>query len=212
MNNLTTRRFVFFDLDGTLHQQNMFSCFLNYLIRHMPINILLIIPILPIVSIGLLIKGRSSRWPISLLLWSITFGHKETKLQALQARFIHRFRQRIIRFPIVQQQLERYIISPDVQVWLITGSPEQLVKEVYHDAVFLSKVQLIGSRIYRHYGGWILSTRCLGHEKVSQLKHKLGIPLKLYCGYSDSPQDRPLLYFCQYRWQVTHDGQLRQLD
>lgn len=100
----------------------------------------------------------------------------------------------------------------DAQVWLITGSPESLVENVYHDAVFLPQVRLIGSRMHRRYGGWVLTLRCLGHKKVAQLERELGIPLKLYSGYSDSVHDSPLLYFCEYRWRVTHDGQLKRLD
>ncbi|ELO02759.1 hypothetical protein SEEE1831_04651, partial [Salmonella enterica subsp. enterica serovar Enteritidis str. 13183-1] len=38
-----------------------------------------------------------------------------------------------------------------------------------------------------------------GHEKVAQLERKIGTPLRLYSGYSDSKQDNPLLYFCQHR-------------
>ena len=36
------RRVVFFDLDGTLHQQDMFGSFLRYLLRHLPLNLLLV--------------------------------------------------------------------------------------------------------------------------------------------------------------------------
>ncbi|MFO5535328.1 hypothetical protein ACLBO4_29840, partial [Klebsiella pneumoniae] len=32
---------MFFDLDGTLHQQDMFGSFLRYLLRHLPLNLLL---------------------------------------------------------------------------------------------------------------------------------------------------------------------------
>ncbi|AHF76181.1 hypothetical protein Sant_1109 [Sodalis praecaptivus] len=212
MINPTAQRVVFFDLDGTLHQQDMFGCFLRYLLAHLPLNIVLVIPVLPVVALGLLVKGRSARWPMSLLLWSITFGHSEAKLQALQAAFAAVFRQRVRRFPRVLARLDDYLASQDAQVWLITGSPESLVEKVYHDAVFLPQVRLIGSRMHRRYGGWVLTLRCLGHEKVAQLERELGIPLKLYSGYSDSVHDSPLLYFCEYRWRVTHDGQLKRLD
>ena len=206
------QRIVFFDLDGTLHQQDMFGCFLRYLLRHLPLNILLVIPVLPVVGFGLLTKGRSARWPMSLLLWSITFGHSEARLQALQNRFIDWFRQRVTGFPIVLQRLNDYLDSQDAQVWLITGSPEPLVKGVYSDALFLPRVRLIGSRTTRLYGGWVLTLRCLGHEKVAQLERELGTPLKLFSGYSDSQHDSPLLYFCEHRWRVTRQGELKQLD
>jgi len=190
----------------------MFGYFLCYLLKSLPINLFLTIPILPIVCLGLLLSGRSTCWPISLLLWSITFGHSETYLQNLQEKFSHWFRQKITYFHVVQQRLNNYLISENVQVWLITGSPEILVKKVYHDATFFPKIRLIGSKIKRNYGGWILSMRCFGKEKVIQLERNLGKPLKLYSGYSDSSNDNPLLYFCQYKWKVTDNGNIIQIN
>lgn len=77
------RRVVFFDLDGTLHQQDMFGSFLRYLLRRQPLNALLVLPLLPIIAIALLIKGRAARWPMSLLLWGCTFGHSEALMNPL---------------------------------------------------------------------------------------------------------------------------------
>ena len=102
------RRVVFFDLDGTLHQQDMFGCFLRYLLRRQPQNALLVLPLLPIIVIALLIKGRAARWPMSLLLWGCTFGHSEARIQALQADFVHWFRDNVTVFPLVQERLTSY--------------------------------------------------------------------------------------------------------
>ncbi|MEA9392439.1 phosphatidylglycerophosphatase C [Acerihabitans sp. TG2] len=190
----------------------MFGCFLRYMLRHLPLNLILVLPVLPWVLFGLLIKGRSGRWPISLLLWAITFGHSEARLMALQESFIDWFRQRVTAYPTVLARLNEYLASDDTQVWLITGSLEPLVRGVYADAPFLSQVNVIGSRSTRRYGGWVLTLRCLGHEKVVQLESALGTPLKLFSGYSDSIHDSPLLYFCQHRWHVTPRGELQPLE
>ncbi|XBS68806.1 phosphatidylglycerophosphatase C [Acerihabitans sp. KWT182] len=206
MSGKAASRVIFFDLDGTLHRQDMFGCYLRYLLGHLPLNLVLVLPLLPIVVIGLASKGRSARWPMSLLLWSITFGHSETRLLELQNRFVAWFRRRVTEFPIVMQRLNDYLDSQDTEVWLITGSPEPLVRGVYSDALFLPRVRLIGSRMTRRHGGWVLTLRCLGHEKVAQLERELGTPLKLFSGYSDSLHDSPLLYFCEYRWRVTREG------
>lgn len=48
----TERRVVFFDLDGTLHQQDMFGSFLRYLLRHLPLNLLLVVPMGPVILAG----------------------------------------------------------------------------------------------------------------------------------------------------------------
>lgn len=208
----TQRRVVFFDLDGTLHQQDMFGTFMRYLLWRQPLNLLLVVPLLPVIGLGLLIKGRAARWPMSLLLWSITFGHSERRLLQREAAFASWFRQRVTAFPAVVQRLTDYLSSSDADVWLITGSPQPLVEQVYYDSPFLPRVKLIASQMTRGFGGRVLAMRCLGHEKVAQLEERIGTPLQLYSGYSDSKQDNPLLFFCQHRWRVTPGGELQQLE
>ena len=105
----------------------------------------------------------------------------------------------MVEFRWFSDGLREYLDSDDTEVWLITGSPESLVKQVYHESLFLPQVKLVGSRIARAKGGWVLPLRCLGEEKVVQLESRIGSPLKLYSGYSDSKQDNPLLYFCEHR-------------
>lgn len=210
--NSSIRRVVFFDLDGTLHQQDMFGSFLRYVLRHQPLNLLLAIPLLPLILAGLLLHGRAARWPMSLLLWAATFGHREATLKRLEADFVSWFRQHVTAFPVVQARLTDYLTSSDADVWLITGSPQSLVEQVYFDTAWLPRVNVIASRMERRCGGWGLTLRCLGHEKVAQLEQKIGAPLHLYSGYSDSEQDNPLLCFCQHRWRVTPQGDLHQLE
>ncbi|MFO6296523.1 phosphatidylglycerophosphatase C [Rahnella selenatireducens] len=212
MSTKPDRRVVFFDLDGTLHQQDMFGSFLRFLLRRMPQNLILVIPVLPLVAIGLVMHGRAARWPMSLLLWSITFGHSEARLKALELQFVTAFRHKVVEFPVVQRRLREYLDSDDTEVWLITGSPENLVQQVYNASLFLPKVRLVGSRIARGKGGWVLPLRCLGEEKVVQLERRIGSPLKLYSGYSDSKQDNPLLFFCEHRFRVSKQGELQQLE
>ncbi|WP_145553311.1 phosphatidylglycerophosphatase C [Yersinia bercovieri] len=206
------KRVVFFDLDGTLHQQDMFGSFLRFLLRHLLLNLLLVIPLLPVIGLGLLVGGRCARWPMSLLLWATTFGRREAKLKDLELRFVQAFRQKVTAFPVVVMRLREYLESSDAEVWLITGSPQRLVEQVYHDSTFIHRLRLVGSRMARRNGGWVLPLRCLGPEKVVQLEQRLGSPLKLYSGYSDSKQDNPLLHFCEHRWRVSKTGELQQLE
>lgn len=206
------RRVVFFDLDGTLHQQDLFGAFLRYLLRRLPLNALLVMPLLPIVGAAMLMKGRAARWPVSVLLWGSTFGRREATLKALEASFILWFRATVTPFPVVQRRLDGYLQHQDADVWLITGSPQTLVERAYADAPWMQRVNLIGSQMRRAFGGRVLSVRCLGREKVVQLEQRLGAPLRLYSGYSDSKQDNPLLFFCEHRWRVTARGELEQLE
>ena len=210
--NSNARRVVFFDVDGTLHQQDMFGSFIRYLLRRQPLNILSVAALSPIVLLGLLVNGRAARWPMSLLLWAATCGRRESHLKRLEAEFVSWFRQHVTAFPVVQGRLNDYLTSTDADVWLITGSPQSLVEQVYADTLWLPRVKLIASRMSRRRGGWVLTLRCLGHEKVAQLEQRIGAPLRLYSGYSDSEQDNPLLCFCQHRWRVTPQGDLQQLE
>lgn len=102
---------------------------------------------------------------MSLLLWGCTFGHSETRLQAHQADFVRWFRANVTAFPVVQERLTTYLLSSDADIWLITGSPQSLVEQVYFDTPWLPRVNLIASQMARRYGGWVLTVRCLGHEK-----------------------------------------------
>ncbi|EMH4162461.1 acid phosphatase AphA [Pluralibacter gergoviae] len=206
------RRVVFFDLDGTLHRQDMFGSFMLYALRRHPLNIPLVILLLPVSLIGFLIKGWGARWPVSVLVWGVTVGHSESHLRALEAKFVTWFRSRVMAFPQVHEQLTGYLTSGSADVWLITGSPKHLVELVYYDAPWLGQVNLIGSAVERRYGGWVLALRCFGQEKVKQLSGRIGTPLQLYSGYSDSSQDNPLLHFCEHRWRVTPQGSLQQLE
>ncbi|PWC22702.1 phosphatidylglycerophosphatase C [Brenneria roseae subsp. roseae] len=212
MSDKRSQRVVFFDLDGTLHQEDMFGSFLRFLLRRLPFNLVLVLPLLPVIGLGLLLQGRAARWPMSWLLWAITFGRSEARLSGLEKRFVGDFRRQVTPFPQVQQRLKTYLQDTQVQVWLVTGSPQRLVEQVYYDSPFLPAVRLMGSQMTRRYGGWILTLRCLGREKVIQMEQQLGAPLRLYSGYSDSKQDNPLLYFCEHRWRVTPNGSLQQLE
>ncbi len=142
----TERRVVFFDLDGTLHQQDMFGSFLRYLLRHLPLNLLLVVPMGPVILAGLaLLSGRAARWPMSLLLWATTFGRREAVLKRLEAEFVGWFRHHVTAFPVVHARLTAYLTSTDADVWLITGSPQSLVEQVYRDTLWLPRVNLIAS-------------------------------------------------------------------
>ncbi len=110
-----------FDLDGTLHQQDMFGSFTLFTAS----------PTAECVTCSAVVadhshcvidKGRAARWPMSLLLWGCTFGHNEARLQALQADFVRGFRDNVTAFPLVQERLTTYLLSSDADIWLITGS------------------------------------------------------------------------------------------
>ncbi len=95
---------------------------------------------------------------MSLLLWAMTFGRREAHLRDLEWRFVAAFRQKVTEFPVVAMRLRQYLESSDAEVWLITGSPQRLVEQVYHDSNFIHRLRLIGSRMERRNGGMGVAT------------------------------------------------------
>ncbi|MCX9931146.1 phosphatidylglycerophosphatase C [Escherichia coli] len=206
------RRVVFFDLDGTLHQQDMFGSFFALFTASPTAECVACPAVVADHSHCVIDKRPCGTLADESASVGMHFGHNEARLQALQADFVRWFRDNVTAFPLVQERLTTYLLSSDADIWLITGSPQPLVEAVYFDTPWLPRINLIASQIQRGYGGWVLTMRCLGHEKVAQLERKIGTPLRLYSGYSDSNQDTPLLYFCQHRWRVTPRGELQQLE
>ncbi len=205
------QRIVFFDLDGTLHKQDLFGCYLRYCLVRQPINLLPVLLFAPVILCGLLMN-KAARWPVSLLLWAVTVGHSEHFLQQQEKAFCQWAQQQITPFPAVLRRLYSYLQEADTGVWLVTGSPQSLVEGIYGPASFLSQVNLIGSQMQRRFGGRVLSLRCFGRQKVRELEQRIGGLPTLYSGYSDSHFDTPLMNYCQYRWRVTPSGSIQQLD
>ncbi|VFP78554.1 Phosphatidylglycerophosphatase C [Candidatus Erwinia haradaeae] len=205
------KRVIFFDLDGTLHREDMFGSFILWLLWRQPLNCFLLIFIFPIIGCVFLVQGYSSRWLTSLLLWSITFGHSESTLTKREEQFANWFRKYLTPFPKVQEHLIQHISSVDTEVWLITGSPRRLVEIVYGNSYFLPRVKLLASQMVRFCGGRALLVRCVGYEKVLQLELILGKPLNIKIGYSDSKMDDPLLFFCRNAFRISSSGELTKI-
>ncbi len=206
------RRVVFFDLDGTLHQQDMFGTFMRYLLRRQPLNALLVLPLLPVIGIALLVKGRAARWPMSLLLWGCTFGHSEARLKQLEQDFAHWFRGHVAAFPVVQARLTSYLDANDADIWLITGSPQTLVEQVYFDTPWLPRVNLIATQIARGYGGWVLTLRCLGHEKSGAAGETHRYAAASLQRLQRQQAGQPAALFLPAPLRVTPLGELQQLE
>ncbi|VTP74641.1 HAD hydrolase, family IF [Leclercia adecarboxylata] len=84
---------------------------------------------------------------MSLLLWGCTFGHSEARLKQLEKEFVSWFRGHVTAFPVVQERLTNYLNANDADIWLITGSPQSLVEQVYFDTPWLPRVNLIATQM-----------------------------------------------------------------
>ncbi len=74
-------------------------------------------------------KGRAARWPMVCYCGAVLLAVAKRVCEAHQADFVRWFRANVTAFPVVQERLTTYLMSSDADIWLITGSPQSLVKQ-----------------------------------------------------------------------------------
>ena len=78
---------------------------------------------------------------LGLYLWPVKPGSNSLS-KTLRTGFDH-----VTAFPVVQARLTSYLDANDADIWLITGSPQSLVEQVYFDTPWLPRVNLIATQI-----------------------------------------------------------------
>jgi phosphatidylglycerophosphatase C len=97
-------------------------------------------------------------------------------------------------------------------VFLVSGSPEHLICAIYEDLLSNENIKLIGSRMERLAGAYLLRDRCVCEEKPRMLKHRMGHLVFFESGYSDSDKDMPMLKLCVNRYRVGMGGDISEWD
>lgn len=199
---------VFFDLDDTLHKGDLFRSYLLFLAKRNAVRMILLSPLVMPALIGYLICP-DRRWSVSSILWILTVLTRNSSLYKHDAEFSRDFSQRMRRHSEPYEELLRHLERGN-HVYLVSGSPEPLVRMVYGDLLARTNVTLIGSRFARFLGGRVLQVRCVLDEKVRQIHLRLGHELKFKAGYSDSKKDGPVLGLCAEKYRVNSGGTIER--
>lgn len=125
---------------------------MRFLLRHLPLNLLLVIPLLPLIGVGLLVGGALCTLADEPLVVGDDFWATGSTSARPGVALCGRISPKVTEFPVVAMRLRQYLESSDAEVWLITGSPQRLVEQVYHDSNFIHRLRLIGSRMERRNG------------------------------------------------------------
>jgi phosphatidylglycerophosphatase C len=201
---------VFFDLDGTLHKGDIFRGYVKFLA---PKNFPRLALLFPLILTGLILYVLSpdKRWSLNLLLWPLTWLITDTKRIELELEFIKNFKKNIQEIPFAREATSRHLDRGGL-AYVISGSPEHLICAIYDDLLLHDNVQLIGSRMGKRAGAYLLRERCVCAEKPRMLMRNAGSPMPFDFGYSDSEKDIPMLNLCARKYKVELHGGISDWD
>ena len=197
---------VFFDVDGTLHGGDLFKDYLRHLARTRPLRLALTWPLVVTALLCYLLRPHGRR-SLGFLLWTLTLGLSEAALQRGTQRCLSAFWMRCERHPAVWAAVERHLARGD-RVWLVSGSPECLLRGLYRRFDDDPRARIIGSRMVPFLGGQVLAMHCISLEKARQLDLRAQREVTFRAGYSDSAQDMPLLSRCRRAYKVERAGRI----
>lgn len=198
---------VFFDLDGTLHKEDLLAALVKYLFTKRKWNLLFFLPILPLVF--LIYRCFPTRkFSLNGLLFFLSFGCSTSEME----RYITDFKRQFTLTPLpqVQQALQHHLASQE-QIWIISGSPVELISHFYADLLQQPNVHLIGSSLEHRYGAILLKERCLAENKVKMLDERVQPPIQFDIGYSDSMTDLPMFKRCKQAMWITTEEEIKPL-
>jgi phosphatidylglycerophosphatase C len=180
------RAVVVFDFDGTLVSRDSVLDFCFRYVARRPQRLLVVALVAPLAA---LFRLRSVSMAASVLLWALTVG-VSTRAFVLALR--HYAERVLARF--AYEELFRELAHERAQgrrVVLATGALPTLVRGVLR-ARGLPSLPVVGSRLRRRYGGFVVATHCVGGMKPRELARRLQIEA-WDAVYTDSWADRSLI-------------------
>ena len=199
--------YIFFDLDGTLHQQDMLEAYLKFMIRIRPVWTVLSFPILLGCFLFYLLFSKKT-WGLNPLFFIIHFGLFRKKQAHLVQAFKTEFLDEVQPVNSMLKQLKQHIQAGDYVV-IISGSLQSLIETVYPQLTKHKKIKVIGSQTQHFLGSTILTSRCSGRNKLKLLDEQFAPQkIKFEVGYTDSLADLPVLKRCKWAYLVNENGKI----
>lgn len=199
--------YIFFDLDGTLHQEDILKDYLYFMISHRTFFCLLLFPFF-LTAILIYQCFSKKNWSLSLLYYLTHLGLTTKQQHELEQAFIQKFLAHYSPIQSMLKQLKQHLIAND-HVFIISGSPQQLIEQIYPQFVECEKITIIGSETKHKWFSHMLTQRCFGMVKAEMLAQKCQHQMiDLDIGYSDSMTDLPLLKKCRWGYLVDKTGKL----
>ena len=202
--------YVFFDIDGTLHKEDIFFEFIKYSIKERLINFVIFLPII-FISFLLYLINKKGKLGLNFILFFLFFGISEKQLDILTEKFCKSFSQKMTSFDKPLKQLEFHKVNGD-EVIFISGTPVEFIKQIYPNFFNTSNFEVIGSITCRKFFSFYLVERCIYKNKKTMLNNIFKADLNFSHGYSDSLSDLPILTLCDKAYLVDKDGSMTSFD
>lgn len=177
---------VVFDFDGTLVSRDSVIDFcLRYAARR-PQRLLLVALVAPLAAI---FRLRSVSAAASVLLWALTVGASSRPFVLALRRYAEDVLAGLACEELFGELLREQALGR--RVVIATGALPTLVRGVLR-ARALPPLPVVGSRLRRRYGGFVVATHCVGRVKPQELSRRLRIHA-WDAVYTDSWADRALI-------------------
>jgi phosphatidylglycerophosphatase C len=179
-------RTVVFDFDGTLVSRDSLLdfCF-RYSIRR-PWRIALALAVLPLAVLAL---TRSQGAAGSVLLWAMTVGTSSRRFVFSLRRYAREALPTRV-FESLLVELRGHVVAGD-RVLIATGSLPTIVRGLLR-ARGLPPLSVVGSRLHKRFGGFVVSIHCVRSTKVVELRRRFGLERWQHV-YTNSFSDAPLI-------------------
>ena len=202
--------YVFFDIDGTLHKEDIFLEFIKCSIKERLLNFVIFLPII-FISFLIYLVNTKGKFGLNLILFFLFLGISESQLGTLTEKFCKSFSLKMTPFDNALKQLEFHKANGD-QVIFISGTPVEFIKQIYPSFFNTTNFEVIGSITRRNFGSFYLDERCIYKNKKKMLNNRFNAVLNFSYGYSDSLSDLPILTLCDKAYLVDKDGSMTSFD
>lgn len=196
---------IFFDIDGTLHKEDVFFEFIKYSFLKKKLRFFLLSPVF-FIAIIIYFLNKNGKIGINIMLYSLFFNDKNRE------NFLIQFCKKIeINKNKKVLDILNFHINKKNKIFLISGTPEFLIKNIYKDILKYENVFLIGSEISFGLNSIYLTSRCLSEKKLEALDKRQKEIIYFLEGYTDSILDTPVLNRCSHKFFVLKNGDLVEL-
>lgn len=195
-------RCAFFDVDGTIIARDSFRRLIFRLVALQPWR-LFQLPFIGPIFILVAMLARDRRWPKSVLLWSLTWGHSRRKTVLLLRTAMKSewnrlwFLQATPCFAQLREQQNCHLV-------FVSASGQLWIRHLLKTMDGLKPKTIIGSKLGFWFGGVVYTSKnCFGAEKLTRIRERCGENLEWVAGYSDHAVDIPMLARCQQKVVVS---------
>lgn len=202
-------KYIFFDIDGTLHREDIFLEFIKFCISKRLFNLFILFPLI-FLSFTLYLLNPKGKIALNCILFLIFLGINKKNIQNSIDEFCYYIPNKITPFNQVLDILENHLSNGD-KVILISGTPVEFIKKIYPKFFNKKNITVIASITQKKYYSFYLKERCVHTNKKKMLNRFFNKEINFSYGYSDSLTDLPILNLCDKAYIIDKKGSLKKL-